>query len=194
MKIFYMLLTVILTLSILIGCDRADVNDRPDETTDLSPTMELVTNGVCNYKITRPDNATSVELKAALDIANAISKHTNTEPEISTDFVKRGETYSYDGYEILIGRTAHSASKTAYNELSYGEYIVKNAGNKIIIAALNDRYIGSAANDFIKGVESKVKQSEEKTTITGDFNIKMTANYNGLVKLDTEVEILNGVV
>lgn len=160
-----LIVVVLLCALILTGCnDIKSVNENEtddpgqDETTAV---IEIIKDSVLNYRITKPEHGTAGEIAAADEILRALQKKAGIAAEINNDHAEEGQKYQYDEFEILIGRTSHPASQSAYGELEYGSYIIKSTGKKIVIAALNDDLLLAATNEFITIINKSITKDEK---------------------------------
>ena len=146
------------TAMLLTSCDNGSTQDGADTTTAAPadtttvPTADTTTtvvedntpkdlvmmaNGESFMRVVRDEDAVagSVQVSCASDIRQAIEDATKIAPKIDTDWVKRGQDYDHESLEILVGLTGYSESIEALAQISYGEYLVKVVGNKLVIAA-----------------------------------------------------------
>ena len=113
----------------------------------LAPTeISLYKDGLTSrYTIVRPNKMSNEMLKSTLDFYSELNETFDGGIAIKTDAEVTSE------YEILIGETGRSESKSAYSELanrSDADYIIRMSGNKIVIAAKNAYALERALNEF----------------------------------------------
>lgn len=162
---FLLLLAGILILSTLFcACSEdipADTTALPEATEQIvteTPETEppapefcnLVTGSICSYKIVYPANlpTDSAIVKAAFNIRNNIDRYTSSSTEIGDDWIKDGESYNSESLEILIGHTDYPETAEAAADLTYGNYIIRAVGNKIVIVSHSDEGYTAAVNRF----------------------------------------------
>lgn len=171
-KILALLMSFIMLCSaaVLTSCD-SSTPEMPDDTTpadgaaDTTPVVEettpepapesadlvMVKDGECFVQVVRSDDAATGSAKAscASDVHKALKSITSTNPKITTDWIKKGQDYDHDSVEILVGWTEYSESQQTFDELSYGEYVIKVVGNKLVIAAFSDAVLVEACDKAI---------------------------------------------
>ncbi len=123
------------------------------ETTAAPATVDLVTGGAANYVIVRPEDASETEIKAAIAVRDAITALTGATPNLTTDWVKRGQEYDPNTREILIGACGQPEMAAVRANIGYGEYAIRAEGNKFVIAAWGDDNIYRAALAFAADIE-----------------------------------------
>lgn len=156
-----LLLALALSLSALVllsGCDNtadpstpgADSSSTslPGDTTPADPAAELVLveNGQCNYEVIRYEDSSDAATAAARTIIRAIKELTGVEPQIATDYIKKGTEYDPSKLAILVGSTRYDETAQVSDGMGYGEYRVQVCGNKLVVAAPLDAGITAAAN------------------------------------------------
>ncbi len=134
---------LLLALTAFVSCGG---NDPSEITTTVTEAIELVepakdfeikaVDGAADIKIIRADEleSTDMAVKAAGDIHKAIGKTLGVFPEYDTDFLKTGDTHDTESVEILVGMTSYNETSEAAKSLaSYGSYLIKPIGNKIVV-------------------------------------------------------------
>ena len=110
-----------LALLLLVGCGDEQVSPGAETTlpseaeTTLSPETEtpapvscnIIENGVCRFKVVRPEDANDLMVEAAREIYVALANHAGGNVELTTDWIKEGTEYDSDAFEILVGKTGH---------------------------------------------------------------------------------------
>ena len=143
-----LLLTLIMILTSLAACTNAnnDQNSDPSQENsdnsestaapDLSKLPEnvfpLFVNGVYTVKIVTANNPKSIDRTIATKLRGALKAITKVTIDASTDYLKDGESYDPNAYEILIGETAHEESVEVHKNIPYDTYGIKLIGRKII--------------------------------------------------------------
>ena len=99
-KLHFLLMISMILLLVLSGCeDSPDVN--PDG--EAIPTGEVV--DISGYTLIRSDTAVDGIVKAAIALRNSVEAKCGYQPQLATDFVKRGTPVPTDTAEIVIGDT-----------------------------------------------------------------------------------------
>lgn len=137
--------------------------------------LKIIVNGVSNITVMRPDKAdnSSMVVACATDIRKAIGDYTSVTPAIKTDWTKDG-THDPNTVEILVGNTDYAETAAVLSELSYGEYVVKVVGNKLVVAAYTDTALRAATNKLIKQI--KELSTEGNLTIPADLLLAETVD------------------
>ena len=108
-------------------------------------------------KVIVSDKATNTERQVATSLRGELKKKTKTTISQDTDFLKSGESYDPNAYEILVGETNHSESASIYDATDYNNYGIKTVGRKIVF------YFSSAdeGNELIKTFISALKSNDK---------------------------------
>lgn len=179
-------LLMLLSATLLTSCDNdgpADPSDpvntsEPDDTSapggsDVKAAdLALIADGKVNFRVIRDEDMAngSAPVSAAASIRthiiNTFELESSNHPEITDDWKKPTEEYDHDRLEILVGTTDYSESKEALAGLSYGEYIIKVVGNKLVVAAYADDAITEAGKKLEELITSLA--SDGNLTIPGD--------------------------
>ncbi|MBE6575205.1 MAG: MBL fold metallo-hydrolase [Ruminococcaceae bacterium] len=162
---------LLLTVLLLIFCGgestpSAETTLPPDttapvETTPPAVDMDIIRDGTANYTIVRPENGDQVTVSAAALLRTQIEQATGTAPALTTDWIKPGTEYDHSTLEILIGNTGYSESAEALQSITYGDYIIKQIGSKLVINAWDPENLGQAISVLL----TKVAQVSEGTFI-----------------------------
>ena len=156
MKRTLALLTLILAALLCIaGCTSTQPVPPPDTTaateTDPVPTdLELIKDGATAYTIVRPERTDQATIDAATLLRKNLNDFTGVSPLITTDWIKPGESYDPNTYEILVGQTAYPESTQALKGVPYGDYIITSIGNKLVINAWCSEALNRAITDITK--------------------------------------------
>lgn len=141
-----------------------DTTESPEETAAPVETFDLIADGKSLYTVVRPDNASSVNIRAAVMINNHI-KNNGIESVISDWGDKTGEER-----EILVGETKFFPEEALADidilNIGTSGFVIKVYGNKILIAANNDQALIGAAEYFI---ENFLDIAGGKTTMPKDY-------------------------
>ncbi len=182
MKLTKWLIVLLAVVTLFCACQKDTGNPSdttaattPAETTAPAPaSIDLVVDGEAKYVIVRPEIATQAEIDAAVAVRAAIEKQTGVSPALTTDWIKRGQEYDSSTLEILVGRCGQPEVAQVLETLSYGQYAVKPAGNKLVITAWGDEGVTTAYKLFNNAI------SEIGTTgslaLPADFTLSGTAN------------------
>ncbi len=181
-KLLALILALILALSALfVGCTPTD---DPDATLDPSASSDgssvplgtdtipegpteytILSGGVSNFKIIRPADldTTDSSVKAAVEIRRIINNTTSVSLELGDDWLKAGEEYDSESFEILVGATAYPETAEIMNSIGYGEYAIKAVGNKIVIFSYTNTGYTKAINDFQTALRLGTTEAEDGT-------------------------------
>lgn len=180
-------LILLCTALILLSCDNSTppngtvtdcgaVTDTQPEQTDIS--IDIVKDGVAQYRIVRGEEADQVVVDAAVMIREKIGSVTGVTPDIGTDWVRRGTDLDHTAFEILIGDTAYPESDKAMEDLPYGDYIITQVDNKLVINSRSKEGMNRAVAKFLNMLTLQGKE--------GNFSLPGDVRYT-----ETAVEIVN---
>ena len=131
------------------------VDDTPQD-------LVMVASGVNQVRIVRDEDAVTgaVSTSCASELHEAIRTATGVIPGIDTDWIKKGAEYDHESVEILVGVTEYSESKEVLADISYGEYLVKVVGKKLVIAAYSDAAMYEACRQVKKLIQERAAEGE----------------------------------
>lgn len=156
MKRFLALSVLLLTALLLFtGCNDTPQPIPPADTTApeteaVPASLDLIKDGTAIYSIIRPDMADQATVDAASLLRKNFSTYTGVSPMISTDWIKPGDSYNPETFEILVGQTGYPQSSQALESLSYGDYIITQIGNKLVINAWCSDALNRAVTDITR--------------------------------------------
>ena len=143
-----LLLTLIMILTSLVACTNANSDQNSDSSQESSDNSESATapdlsklpenvfplfvNGAYTVKIVTANDPKSIDRTVATKLRGALKAITKVTIEASTDYLKDGESYDPNAYEILIGETAHTESVEVHKNIPYDTYGIKLVGRKIV--------------------------------------------------------------
>lgn len=143
-RIISIIIATVMVISVLSACSLTASNTVP---------FAVDENGRFIYAVVRPDKATLAEESGAKDIRAAIKENLG----VGVTLLRDKAIEDFDGnYEILIGNTNREESAVAKQRLEENrsnnayDFIVKVIDDKIVINAMNDDYISTAAGWFVK--------------------------------------------
>ena len=84
-------------------------------------------------KVVVSNLASTTERQVSTSLRSALKKKTGVNLSQSTDYLKSGESFNSDAYEILVGKTAHIESSSIYDTTDYNNYGIKTIGKKIVL-------------------------------------------------------------
>ncbi|MBQ8259914.1 MAG: SGNH/GDSL hydrolase family protein [Clostridia bacterium] len=144
-----------------------------EETTAPVPTgIILASNGASDYVIVRPTECQSFILDAMSDLRKTVADKYGVTLKPQDDWVKglaKGETYTSEAPEILIGETNRPESIEVLASLQPGEYKVCVSGNKLVLIGTTDYLTGLAVQEFVKYVKESAEASE--LTVSNDYTV-----------------------
>lgn len=139
----------------------------------------VAVDGQAKYKVVRAENASAEEIACATAVFNALNESTGLSFEFTDDYVIDGSDDAQNSYEILIGLTGRDASKRAFSNITYGEWLVQLDGNKIVIAAYGIVPLEAACNEFVQYVKDNA--SAGNLTVAADYT--RTGSTNELLSI-----------
>ncbi len=144
-----------------------------EETTAPAPSgLLLASNGASDYVIVRPTECQSFILDAMSDLRKAVTDKYGVTLKPQDDWVKglaKGEAYTSEAPEILIGETNRPESIEALASLQPGEYKVCVSGNKLILIGTTDYLTSLAVQEFVKYVEASTDASS--LAVANDYTV-----------------------
>lgn len=180
MKLYSTLLAaLLLSLLLLASCGETAIPPAADITTaapetEAPPTdMELIRDGTALYPIVRPDKADQTTIDAAVLLHSRLRELTGVLPELTTDWIKPGTEYDSSTPEILVGHTGHPESAAALADIGYGDYVIKQVGNKLIINAWDTHSLDQAVTIFLNEL---VEVDQGKCVLPGGTDFVRTEN------------------
>lgn len=190
MKRYLALLIALLLAALMLSACNDSAPDSTDTTlsadttvpeTDPLPTdIELIKDGVANYTIVRADKADSRTVKAASLLMESFGQYTGVRPQLSTDWIRKGEEHDPSTREILIGITNYKESAQALEGVQYGDYVIKEIGNKLVINAWSPLALDSAITELVKEMMNSASE--------GNFSLSPDA-----LKTGTTIRSLNAL-
>ncbi len=185
-RLFSLLLALLFVAAMFVSCQAhkdgtdtttAGTTTAPNETSAEETTMPepndlaIIIDGKSNSYVVRAEqlDSASATVACAIDIHKAIKDATGTAPGIRTDWSKDG-THNPDEVEILVGLTDYEESKFIYSQITYGEYLVKIVGNKLVVAAYSESALRTATNKLIDLIKNTAQTGS--LTITADTEIR----------------------
>ena len=170
-KFLICLLSLIMCLAIVSCGDKENGKTDDGKTT---PIKAETLDDIGSYKLVRGDTCSEDQKAAAVSLRKALGTVLDNMPALGTD---------YDGEkskEILIGNTKREESVKALEGLHYDDYVIKQDGTKIVIAAGSDEALTNAVNFFIENFIDELGQK---------FHIKEIAFYRwGAVQIVQNLE------
>ena len=160
----------------------SEVSDTSGESDPLPEFLELVADGVA-VDVVYPQVATSAEIALATKVVELLRTLGNTTAYADDE----ASTHDPSRVEIAIGYTAYPESRQAFDELGYGEGVIRIIGNKLIIIAYND--------DTYSALSAKVSVALQNGT-DESHNIKLPRDYSVSVsdnELVTSVPVLEAL-
>ena len=139
--------------------DSADDTDAPVSNSLPDNVFPLFTNGKYTIKVVTANYATETERSVATKLRTALKTKTKATINASTDYLKSGESYDANAYEILVGETAHEESSKTYQSSTYDAYGIKIIGRKMVFY-FSDAVEGNA---LVEAFSKAIKSSKDKS-------------------------------
>ncbi len=182
-KLLLVLLCALMCISCLASCKKEE--KKPERKASY---LTVLSGDKMNYTIVRPDNASDEEEEAGVTLRKAFREKFKVNPELVTDWIKRGETLEEGLLEILVGDTNREESQIVKNSLDGDMYGIVVLNNKIVIAASDDEYIDDAVDAFIN---TYIKPAESKVEIEATTNSIAIKTASGWLEARTlEIQIV----
>ncbi len=141
-----------------VSATDANTTTSVTETTTEAPSdavMLIGEDGKARYRIVRPENGTDSEIKAGIELNQALKALTGVSFTLTTDFLmpKDDPEVLPTTYEILVGNTTRQESEKTAEGLAANEYVISVTDYKIILAGGSDAAIYVAMEAFLTMVE-----------------------------------------
>lgn len=171
--VFVMLVAVGVT-----GCQKPDVTEpgttEENASTEASPILE---NG---YVIIRPSGVGMNCLDKIQELKATLDSVTGGDVPVKTDRIKKGETVDDLAYEILIGNTNRPQSSAVLSEVKRYGFVIKKAGNKIVINGSNEMMVEKAIEYLLDKSDFKAgKWFFDETIVQDPFGYYLLGNRSG---------------
>lgn len=180
----------------LSACSPA--SDRPPGAASEIPpenAFAVVSGGSSGYVIVRGETCEQWETDAAVLFRKTVEQITGTALTITTDWEKPGGEEQRPAKEILIGRTNRegsaeevTAGKAEYavarDGMGYAGFVIKTAGEKIIIAAETETGMKAALRYFFLEYADYDMKGETGPEMKTDLILNLPAEYTGLTPED----------
>ena len=155
-----------------------------EETAAPAPTgIILASNGASDYVIVRPTECQNFILDAMQDLRQAVTDKYGVALKPQDDWVKglaKGEAYTSEAPEILIGETNRKESIEVLATLQSGEYAIRVSGNKLVLIGTTDYLTGLAVQEFVKFVNESASTTE--LAVSNDYSVlKSQEDFNKLL-------------
>ena len=177
------LMLILLLTAIFVGCaPTADPEQSeppvstaaPEGSETEAPSAEIteytiVSAGEPCFGIIRPANLETEEMpvRVAIDIRKMINNAAGASLELKDDWIKDGQSYDSESFEILVGYTGYPETEEVVSSLTYGQYAVKAVGSKIIIYSHTDAGYTKALGQFTSIVRANTTKLDDGTfTVT----------------------------
>lgn len=104
-----------------------------DETKFPENAFPIFDGSAYTVKVVVSNSASATERQVATTLRSELKKKTKATISESTDYLKAGESYDPNAYEILVGETAHIESASIYNVTDYNNYGIRTIDKKIVL-------------------------------------------------------------
>ncbi len=112
--------------------------------------LDLVTDGKSKYIIYYPEDEAEELYEVAALLQTALKDYTGASVECTGDLMIKGQSEDPAAYEILIGYTNRSISRTVFEGVGFGEYKIEMQGTKLAICGDTNKTTAEAVRYFIK--------------------------------------------
>lgn len=143
LKIYAVIIILLITSLLPVSCDNTESKNTNGDT-DMNFTAE----NAAKYTIVRPDTATDYETAAAIKLRETLTRLTGEEIAVTTDW--DGDDDNTNRPEILIGSTNRGQSETAFTALAGDDFIVRQIGIKLVVAAGSEDTLDAAVDYVLK--------------------------------------------
>ena len=175
-RLFAVMLALLMlagTAAGMVSCKNTGGDDTTAESTTETPetdapqptSIKLVDKGVCQATVVRSDNlaAADTPVQQAMKIRTNLNKYVaKGDTKIDTDWTKDG-THDPEKIEILVGMTNYEETQEAIKDVSYGDYVIKAVGNKIVIYGYTSDALTYASTIFNSMLADAAKKNDDDT-------------------------------
>ena len=165
-------------------CACTPQEEQPGDDTSNAASIEIISGGVCHYRVVRPEMCSGAVVGAGVQVRDALQNILGSVVEISDDYVMRGETIPADTPEILVGLTNRQESIDVHAALQPNEYAIKMVGKRLVIVGYDDDRTVMAVKDFLGMLEAMTQQTENGTLLTIKEDYSYMGEYVRKVWLD----------
>lgn len=148
------------------GEDTADSVD----TTPVVQDLNIVLDGATEYSIIIREEASDAVVEASRSLMNAIQSTTDVKLNWTDDYVDSGK--SAPAKEILIGLTNREESLDVLQNVKYGEFLIQPVGEKLIIAAWDEKSLAKACSQFTNYIKRNAQTGS--FAIPADYSLQGT--------------------
>jgi len=201
LTILMILMSAVILLSSCKGENGEVTTEAPGSSEVTEPAADdlaIITGGTTEYKLIRPETASTSLTNAFVALRNTINDKYGVKIDLKDDFVMPGAQPAE--YEIIIGHTEREESAAAISDIGYNDSIITVIGKKLIISGGNEEAVVRAVEIFIEkyliGSELKVSSTlcdvtraeypKANLTISGvpisDYVIVYGSNYSSMAK------------
>ena len=140
---------ILMCMSTLL-CACAPEEEQPaDDEQSNAALVEIISGGVCHYRVVRPEMCGSSVIGAAVQVRDALQDILGGSVEISDDYILRGETMPTDTPEVLVGLTNRQESIDVHASLKPTEYTARMVGKRLVIVGYDDECTVEAVKAFV---------------------------------------------
>ena len=120
-----------------------------------------------NVEVSRPQKSESgsIDVAAAQKVALSLSDKLGTMPTLTSDWAKVEDSSKF---EIIVGVTDHPEVDSVLGDISYGEYMVKAVGNKIIVIAYSEEGYSAAISHLLGVFNDGLNRGAKTITVDTD--------------------------
>ncbi len=161
-------LTLVLVATLLCSCNNSEPKN-PSNDDDKDPSSEINnpiapglvdegegialvdSDGKALYKVIRPEVGKTAEVNAAVLLRKTLNATLGISMGIGDDYADDADWPTInETYEILVGETNRSESKTALAELGEEQYMIRVSGKKIVIIGVDQYHTQMAVEYFLQ--------------------------------------------
>ena len=173
LKLLLCLLLAVIAIAVQ-GCTSTttpgeDTGDSVD-TTPLLQDLHIVLDGATEYSIIIREEASDAVVEASRSLMNAIQSTTDVKLNWTDDDVDSAK--SAPAKEILIGLTNREESLEVLQNVRYGEFLIQPVGEKLVIAAWDEKSLAKACSQFVNYVKRNAQSGT--FSIPADYSLQGT--------------------
>jgi hypothetical protein len=164
-------LVAMLMIATTLAACQPNVPEDPNQNQNQNKeALALITQGLSDYTIIRPETTSAGVRQATADLTTALSSATGCTFKPGTDWVNHGESAPTDTLEILVGLTNRQESIDAHAALKEKEYTVRIMGERLVLVGYDDSCTVAAVAAFLKLLPTLVTEGHT-LSLAKDFKL-----------------------
>ena len=156
------LIYILIAAAFFMACGGSEV--KPDEPDGPVSGIQIIKDNTVKFGVVCPIDASLGAHVAASKIGNSLGGLTRTAVNVGST------SAGTDEYEIIVDISEYAPASSLYDQLTYGSYQIAHIGNKIVVAAFDDKAYASAAQKLCDLFDKQFKSGNlilQESMLTG---------------------------